>query len=286
MLKTISSTTAFQNFVARAAEHTPLDGSEFLKVVAISDTHGFEKDLKVPEGDVLLHCGDFATDGRVAKGMARFECWLDQQPHPFKIVVRGNHDPMKWTFGARDVLYATDAQTIDVAGVTFSLAPYPRKGGHKMENFTRGDLVASHVPPYGIVDRMYAGKNIGDLVLKSVVSRWSNPPSAWFCGHVHEAYGDILMALEGRNKRNSKKMLPNTNPTSQPQPILKPKPTTAALSSPDSAVSTQAEAVVKDESRLDVPAGKRLASKRQACKDTDQSGVKTEVQKADTSEQT
>jgi len=45
--------------------HPPLDT---IKIVAISDTHGFEQQLTMneqllPDGDVVLHCGDFALDG-------------------------------------------------------------------------------------------------------------------------------------------------------------------------------------------------------------------------------
>lgn len=32
-----------------------------LRIVAISDTHGYE--VPVPEGDILIHCGDFTRTG-------------------------------------------------------------------------------------------------------------------------------------------------------------------------------------------------------------------------------
>jgi len=46
---------------------------------------------QIPDGDVLLHGGDFSNIGDVAD-IERFIEFLDELPHPHKVVIAGNHD--------------------------------------------------------------------------------------------------------------------------------------------------------------------------------------------------
>ena len=66
-----------------------------LRFVCISDTHdSVEKgtqQLQVPDGDVLIHAGDFTTTGLMEQ-VQQFDDYLSTLPHPVKIVVAGNHD--------------------------------------------------------------------------------------------------------------------------------------------------------------------------------------------------
>jgi len=64
-----------------------------VRFVAVSDTHEREHNMhhKVPEGDVLLHAGDFTFTG-AAEAVHKFNKWLGAQPHKHKIVIAGNHD--------------------------------------------------------------------------------------------------------------------------------------------------------------------------------------------------
>ena len=62
-----------------------------LRVVAISDTHGMHRTLKIPNGDVLLHGGDFTSFGK-REDVLDFNEWLGTLPHPHKLVVLGNHE--------------------------------------------------------------------------------------------------------------------------------------------------------------------------------------------------
>lgn len=64
-----------------------------LRVVMISDTHGGHRAIPggVPEGDILIHAGDFTRFGR--EDDARdFNSWLGELPHRHKFVVNGNHE--------------------------------------------------------------------------------------------------------------------------------------------------------------------------------------------------
>ncbi|PWN54014.1 Metallo-dependent phosphatase [Violaceomyces palustris] len=60
-----------------------------VRFVIVSDTHSTQP--HVPDGDVLLHCGDLTdlgTDDAIQKQIE----WIKSLPHPIKIIIAGNHD--------------------------------------------------------------------------------------------------------------------------------------------------------------------------------------------------
>jgi len=63
-----------------------------LRFVAISDTHSNHRGIPhVPDGDVLIHAGDFAIYADDAE-ISDFNDWLGTLPHKHKVVIAGNHD--------------------------------------------------------------------------------------------------------------------------------------------------------------------------------------------------
>ncbi|CAE7225068.1 Mpped1 [Symbiodinium sp. CCMP2456] len=66
-------------------------GSKILRCVAISDTHMLHDRLRLPAGDVLIHCGDFSNEG-TEEECADFCRWASHQPFRHKLLVCGNHD--------------------------------------------------------------------------------------------------------------------------------------------------------------------------------------------------
>jgi len=64
-----------------------------LSIVAISDTHGMHASMEhaVPDGDLLIHAGDFCGRGRAAE-VRDFAAWMGAMPHRHKLVTPGNHD--------------------------------------------------------------------------------------------------------------------------------------------------------------------------------------------------
>jgi len=168
-----------------------------LDIVVVSDTHGFEGQLgeNLPVGDVLLHLGDFALDGsteRECRGLVSFDNWLAKQPHDYKIVIRGNHDPFRVTFPNSKALYVTNPTSINIGG--FECALVPHCNARKLSS-SRGlpptcDLVASHVPPFKVLDRTYSGKHVGSSFLNNFVRGMAlGPPRLWLVGHIHEGRG-------------------------------------------------------------------------------------------------
>jgi 3',5'-cyclic AMP phosphodiesterase CpdA len=62
-----------------------------MRLVVISDTHGFHGQLVLPDGDVLVHTGDFCRHG-TRDEYVDFLRWFAGQPHPHKLLIAGNHD--------------------------------------------------------------------------------------------------------------------------------------------------------------------------------------------------
>lgn len=62
-----------------------------LHFVCLSDTHMQHDKIKVPDGDVLVHTGDFTNHGTLQQTID-FAEWFASQPHKIKICVPGNHD--------------------------------------------------------------------------------------------------------------------------------------------------------------------------------------------------
>ncbi|KAK4106352.1 hypothetical protein N658DRAFT_438710 [Parathielavia hyrcaniae] len=60
-----------------------------IRIVCVSDTHNKQPEL--PPGDVLIHAGDLTENGSFDEVQAGLT-WLSSQPHPFKILIAGNHD--------------------------------------------------------------------------------------------------------------------------------------------------------------------------------------------------
>ncbi|KAJ0397291.1 hypothetical protein ATCC90586_008806 [Pythium insidiosum] len=196
-----------------------------LRVVCISDTHGKHRNVQVPDGDVLIHCGDF-TDRGTHKEIKDFNDWLGTLPHRHKIVVAGNHDlsmdaaeyKLHWDslwrhteFNdptvARDLLsnctYLENRSTV-IDGVKIHGSPMtpPIPGRIMAFNVERGyaaqqhwakipsdvDILITHGPPHGVLDKTVTGLRVGDeSLLKEVVSRCR--PQFHLFGHIHEAYG-------------------------------------------------------------------------------------------------
>lgn len=62
-----------------------------MRIVAVSDTHTYGPKLHVPDGDVLIHCGDHTFRGTESEMIAAFK-WLESLPHERKLIIAGNHD--------------------------------------------------------------------------------------------------------------------------------------------------------------------------------------------------
>lgn len=180
-----------------------------MRIVCLSDTHGRDRHIAVPDGDVLLHAGDLTGRGTLAE-LETVVRWLEGLPHRYKVVVAGNHDFCLQQQGeaARSLLsglnYLED-EALEIEGLKLYGSPWQPWFCNWAFNLRRGpDLQAAwakipedtqvlitHGPPAGILDRTDHKLEVGceDLTLR--LEQLPHLRLHLF-GHIHEAYGKHL----------------------------------------------------------------------------------------------
>lgn len=178
-----------------------------MRIVALSDTHGLHEKVYVPEGDILIHAGDFMNYGTKVREVTDFISWFISQPHAEKILIAGNHDilienePWARTLIPPDVRYLQNSGT-EIHGVRFWGSPYTPKfmdwafmanpGEHIARIWSqipkKTDVLITHGPPFGILDEMEEPKQrVGCEELRKVVDQIK--PKYHIFGHIHAGYG-------------------------------------------------------------------------------------------------
>lgn len=188
-----------------------------MRLVCCSDTHGFEKNLNIPDGDVFIYAGDFSMRATTTH-VQKFAKWIQTLPHKHKVIIAGNHDMACETMGrvwAKELFYPAyylmhEPLTIDgytLFGSPYSSAihdpsdwvfDYPRFGERgerlwsSLLNIPQIDILVTHGPPYSIGDHVngaHPGEDpsVGDMTLYDVVRQ--KQPLVHIFGHIHEGYG-------------------------------------------------------------------------------------------------
>ena len=177
-----------------------------MKICIISDTHEQQDKLVLPQADLLIFCGDITYTGDRIKTL-EFVDWFDSQPHKHKIFIAGNHD-----FLYEDSIFPYDSpfrknylynQAISIDGYIIYASPYTPKFGNWAFMKKRGDEIANewkkipqdtdilitHGPPQGILDKTRRGVNAGCYDLMKRVKEIK--PQLHAFGHIHEGYGQV-----------------------------------------------------------------------------------------------
>lgn len=173
-----------------------------MKIVAISDTHLRHKNLTIPECDILIHAGD--SEIRTLSDLVLFNDWVGEQPCDSAIVVAGNHDLYLERCGfnlpiSNDELnfhYLLD-DSIIINGIEFYGTPWSKQFGswsfmaneNDLENLfsiipNTTDVLITHGPPFGILDRNAEGEYCGSKALRRTLARVQ--PKLLITGHIHE----------------------------------------------------------------------------------------------------
>jgi len=182
-----------------------------LKIIAISDTHGYHDQLLLPSGDVLIHAGDFSSRGSESE-VKDFLHWFSEQNFKHKICIAGNHDFFFERAEAeriesiipKDVIYLNDSG-ITIDGVNIWGSPVTPWFFDWAFNRHRGadikkhwdlilhdtDILITHGPMHGVLDRTIHGMQVGCEVLKDAINIIK--PKVHICGHIHEAYGQSTL---------------------------------------------------------------------------------------------
>ena len=143
-----------------------------MRLVCLADTHNLHYEIPIPDGDILIHAGDF-TDAGTRNETNNFLKWLAQLPHQHKIIVPGNHD----FFFEKNEQIATIHPSItllinegiEINGLYFWGSPmtpglgnwaFLRDFGEEIAKTwnkipKNTDVLITHTPPYGIMDQIY-----------------------------------------------------------------------------------------------------------------------------------
>ena len=98
----------------------------YLRVVCLSDTHGANLDgLDIPDGDILIHAGDFSQTGELEHAQKLNELF-GTLPHRHKIVIAGNHDITfhKGWYEKNFTRYHSKMKSVNMARESFTNAEY------------------------------------------------------------------------------------------------------------------------------------------------------------------
>ena len=180
-----------------------------MKIVCISDTHLSLDKVKIPYGDILIHSGDLTNSGSLEEVTRELKV-LSNLPHPYKVLIAGNHDVLfekspvlvkNLMLDLPEIIYLQDSE-VTLDGVRIYGTPWiPRyfswafmlpKGSKDLERKYLGipenlDILVTHGPPWGIRDSNRDSIKCGSLLLRDRV--FKAKPRYHIFGHIHESVG-------------------------------------------------------------------------------------------------
>lgn len=222
-----------------------------MRLILLSDTHTLHRVVKVPDGDVVIHCGDFSNGDVVSA--ADFVMWFERLPHKRKILIAGNHDrlcetiPDVWrsilSHQGPSIIYL-EGDSVEIKGIRFWGSPYTPEFFDWAFNVKRGllhehwdkipnntDVLITHGPAYGILDipqTTIIGQkdHCGCKELSEAIKRVK--PKLHAFGHIHYSYG--MHAGKDTASANVSICGENYKPTRQP--FIYDLPTSKEVSGP------------------------------------------------------
>ena len=154
-----------------------------MRVLHVSDVHcasdKLKKVLEKEEYDVVVATGDFECLSAVYA--------LDKAKAPV-LAVTGNLDDPEVADVLEELGYSVENEVREVKGVKFAglSGQEPRTSAEILRNL-EFDVLLTHYPPKGLVDRSWSGVHIGLFEVRRLVEE--KQPSFVHCGHVHESAG-------------------------------------------------------------------------------------------------
>lgn len=180
-----------------------------MKLICIADTHNRHQEISIPDGDILIHAGDF-TEAGTKKESIDFLNWFSSLPHLHKIFIGGNHDFYleKMTFTEKRKIIPKNITLLQDSGITikglnFWGSPVNPGEGQWAFNRERGpdirkhwkkipsntSVLITHTPPFGIKDKLADNTKLGCEELKKRITELKLPLHIF--GHFHDYYGII-----------------------------------------------------------------------------------------------
>jgi len=206
-----------------------------MKIICISDTHNKHEELILPEGDCIVHAGDF-TDSGTKKETRNFLEWFSSTPYDHKILIAGNHDfYLQKKAHKIDQIIPEQIHYLEDSGVTLDTINFwgsPYTPGDHSWAFTKDrgrpisqhwkqipentNVLITHTPPFGIMDELNNRTMIG---CKNLTDRLSELNiSHHIFGHVHNDYG--MVKTEKTTYINSSSLDDSYRPINRPITII------------------------------------------------------------------
>ena len=179
-----------------------------MKLALISDTHARHRAFRsLPIADVIIHAGDFCHFGG-KHGLEDFLLWYSELPYRHKLLIGGNHDflpaedPTLFRKLLPENIQYLEDEGVEIEGVHFWGSPVqPDLVGMAFGRYRGGvmnkhwglipestDVLITHTPPFGILDRSRSGRNLGCECLKQHLFRIQ--PKLHVFGHIHASFGE------------------------------------------------------------------------------------------------
>jgi Icc-related predicted phosphoesterase len=183
------------------------------KLVVISDTHTRHQEIVLPDGDILIHCGDMTNVGSITDFM-KIGVWFGSMLHRYKhiICIAGNHDfglqrhrevILQTAFTHPNIHYLEDSE-IELEGIKFWGSPWTptfydwafMKDDEDLKEVwdqipEDTNVLITHGPPHGILDMNEAGEHCGSKTLRARMEQDHilEYLKVHLFGHIHEGYG-------------------------------------------------------------------------------------------------
>jgi Icc-related predicted phosphoesterase len=175
-------------------------------VTCLSDLHGHLPVLG--GGDMLIIAGDIVNNHYDRTEYDAFNTWIGRQDFKHKIVIAGNHDMYLECLGPdrsqallSNCTYLCDSG-VEIEGLEVWGSPYTPtffdwafmadRGKKIMKHWAKipddTDILITHGPPWGMLDKTIEGDEAGCKDLKWTLMGNIRPQLHVF-GHIHEGYG-------------------------------------------------------------------------------------------------
>lgn len=199
--------------------------ADAVRIFCFSDTHiqhdKIPNDQIIP-ADIGIMIGDFTQCG-AEEDVVKFRDWYIQQPFKYRVLIAGNHEitfdeknrediiqrfeafyrvpveSIKPMIYHPDLIYAEN-ETLELCGLKIFCSPnnpffynwaFPtwiEENGAAWEQIQPGtDIIATHGPPYGVLDKNKRDERSGDEFLTKKVMQIK--PALHVFGHAHSSYG-------------------------------------------------------------------------------------------------
>lgn len=176
-------------------EELPAQVGKTVRLVIISDTHERHRQVSVPVGDVLVHCGDIlmasslAVQSRGERVLRDFNEWLATVPCQEKVVIGGNHDSALLRLGTGAAAIITNAVLLDDTAVSLLASGLKIYGNSHSEGAThnRAWQAAPTVSDACADADIVLSHECSERLRHEVLPRCR--PTVWASGHHHDRHG-------------------------------------------------------------------------------------------------